>query len=345
MGDSGFGEVADGDGDNCSGEDGSKDIVGVASEEMLERFAGATIRLEGVEETRDGLRNLIGAATVADRTRDGSNVADTAADAEIVGVDKFAIDLDFFALDADVGDPVLTATVGAAGDVEFELMLEIGIAVFESFGKPAGEGFGFGESEFAEFGAGAGDGTTNESGTCDGKAGGVELGHNGGDMGIGDVDEEQILHGSGADVAVGVAFGEIGGEAKLRWSDAAANDGGADGEEAGLLLGNDAEMIAMDVRGGLLRFGGIESKPETSLDGSEERFGGPAVFEEEEFHAGTFAALAEDFAFAEDFGDGADDGDDLMRQDEGVEADGKVRLRGKAAGYADAETHFVTRDW
>ncbi len=82
---------------------------------------------------------------------------------------------------------------------------------------------------------------------CDGKACGGELGDNSGYAGIGNVDEKKILHGSGADVAICVAFGEIGGEAELRGSDAAADDGGSDGIEAGLFLGDNAKMIAMDV--------------------------------------------------------------------------------------------------
>ena len=142
-------------------------------------------------------------------------MTDTAADAEIVGVDQLAIDLDFLALDADVGDPVLAATIGAAGDVKFELMLEIGIAVFESFGEPASEALGFGESEFAKFGAGAGYGAADESGTCDGESAGGEFGDHGGDVSLGDIDEQNILHGSGANVAVRVAFGKIGGQAEL----------------------------------------------------------------------------------------------------------------------------------
>ena len=49
-------------------------------------------------------------------------------------------------------------------------------------------------------------------------------------------------------------------------------------------------------------------------------------------------------AFAEDFGDGADYGDDLVLTDEGVQADGQVRFGGEAAGYAEGEAEFVSRD-
>ena len=44
--------------------------------------------------------------------------ADGSADAEVEGVDHLAVLLDLLAFEADVGDPVLAAGVGAAGDVE-----------------------------------------------------------------------------------------------------------------------------------------------------------------------------------------------------------------------------------
>jgi len=210
-----FGEVADSDEGRAARQDGAENIVGVASEEMLKRFTMAAIGLECVKKTRDGIGNFIGAAPEANRTRDGSDVANTAANAEIVSVDKLTIDLDFLAFDADVGDPVLAATVGAASDVQFELMLETGIAVFERFGEPASEALRFGESELAEFGAGAGHRAANESGTCDRESAGGEFGDHGGDVSLGDIDEEKILHGGGANVAVRVTFGKIGGKAEL----------------------------------------------------------------------------------------------------------------------------------
>ena len=250
------------------------------------------------------------------------------------------VGLDFLALDADVGDPVLAAGIGAAGDVETELFLIVGEAVFEFLGKPAGKRFGFGEREFAEFGAGAGNGAANESRRFNGKASGVEFGNDGGNVDFGNVDEEEILHEGVADVAIAIALGEIGGKVELRGSDAAANDGGADGEEAGLLLRDDAEMVAVDLRGRLDGFGGSERKIEAGLQGGEEGVGGPAMFEEEEFEASLFAGLAEDFAFAEEFSDGADDRDNLIPRDESVDGDGEMGMRGQAAADAKGEAEF-----
>ena len=57
-----FGEVADSDEGWAASQDGTKNIVGVAGEEMLERFAGAAVGLEGVEKAGDGVGNFIGAA-------------------------------------------------------------------------------------------------------------------------------------------------------------------------------------------------------------------------------------------------------------------------------------------
>ncbi len=339
-----FREVADGDERRAAGEDRAKNVVRMAREKMLQIFAGVAIGLERIEKARDGFGYFIGTATVADGTRDGRDVADTTAHAKIVGVDKFAIDLDFLAFDANVGDPMLAATVGATGDVQLQVMLEIGIAVLESFGQPASEALGFGKSKFAKFGTGASDSAANECGAGHGEPANSELRDDGGEMRLGDVDEEQILHRSGADVAVGIAFGEIGGKAELRGRDASTNDGGTDGEEAGLLLGDDAEMIAMNVGGDSFRLGGIESKAEMLVNGSEEGVGRPVMFEEKIFHAGAVAALAKNVAGAEDFSDGADDGNNLVRLDESIEADGEMRLRGEAAGYPDTEAKFVIRN-
>jgi len=163
------------------------------------------------------------------------------------------------------------------------------------------------------------------------------------DVSFGDVDEEEILHRGVADKAVAVAIGEIGSDAELCWRDAAAKDGGADGVETGLLLGDDAEMIAMNLSGKLFGFRGIEGEAEAFMEGGQEGIGGPAVFKEKKFEAGFFAGLAKDFGVAEQFGDGADDGDDLMWVEEDVEPEGEMGLCGETAGNAEGEAEIGRR--
>ena len=102
-------------------------------------------------------RERAAGAAIADRASDCSVLADRAAKAEVEGIRKLAVVLYFFAFDADVGDPMLAATVGATGDVELELLIEGGEALIEFVDEPAGESLGFRDGQLAELRAGAGD--------------------------------------------------------------------------------------------------------------------------------------------------------------------------------------------
>ena len=116
------------------------------------------------QQALDGFGHERRGAAIADRARDGGVLADRSAEAEVVGVGQLALVLDLLAFEADVGDPVLAAAVGAAGDVELELLVELGQALFELVDEPAGEALGLGDGELAELGAGAGDGAAPEVG-------------------------------------------------------------------------------------------------------------------------------------------------------------------------------------
>jgi len=102
-------------------------------------------------------------------------------------------------------------------------------------------------------------------------------------------------------------------------------------------------MIAVNLRGKELGFGGMELVTEAGFDGGEEGVGSPAVFEEKELEARLFAGLPEDLAVAEDFGDRANDGDDLVREDEDVEAEGEVGMGREAAADTQGKAKFVIR--
>src|SRR5271170_8221527 len=89
-------------------------------------FVLRTFALIRREQALDGVRNVGCGAAVANGSRNGGELPEAAAYAEVVGIDHLAVDSDFLAFNADVGDPVLAATVGAAGDVEFQLLIETG---------------------------------------------------------------------------------------------------------------------------------------------------------------------------------------------------------------------------
>ena len=137
-------------------------------------------------------------------------LADRSAEAEVVGVGQLAFVLDLLAFDADVGDPVLAAAVGAAGDVEPELLIELRNALFEFVDEPAGEAFGLGDGELAEFGAGAGDGAAPERRALDVETDLAKFAHKFRGFLVGDVDEEQVLRDGGAQRAAAKLVGEIG---------------------------------------------------------------------------------------------------------------------------------------
>ena len=146
-------------------------VVG-AGEVGAEVFAGVAGGEVAAEQALDGVGAVFGGGAVADLAGEAGVLADGSADAEVEGVDHLAVLLDLLAFEADVGDPVLAAGVGAAGDVELDLLVEAGEAVFHLGDEPLGEGLGFGDGELAELGAGAGDGAAPEGGDFDVEADG-----------------------------------------------------------------------------------------------------------------------------------------------------------------------------
>src|SRR5215467_328049 len=138
-------------------------IIAFAREESAQRLVFAAVVLEISQEALYGVGNGGSRAAIADRPRDGRNLPEAAAHAEVVSVDQFAVLFDLLAFDADIGDPVLAAAVGAAGDVQLDLLREAGQAFVQFAGKPAREAFRFGEGKLAEFRARAGDRAAGES--------------------------------------------------------------------------------------------------------------------------------------------------------------------------------------
>ena len=85
--------------------------------------------------------------------------AERTAQTEVVGVHHASVDFYLLAFDSDVGDPVLSATVGATGDVQFQVLIKTGQAIFQFLDQPAGEAFRLSDGKFAKLGAAAGDGS------------------------------------------------------------------------------------------------------------------------------------------------------------------------------------------
>src|SRR5579863_1301381 len=261
-------------------------------------------------------------------------LADRSAEAEVVRVGQFAFVLDLLALDADVGNPVLPAAVGAAGYVQAQLLVELGKALFHLFDEPAREAFGLGDGQLAELGAGAGHRAAPEHGTFDVEPDLAEFAGQFAGLAVRDIDEEQILRNRGADSSAAEALGELGGGFELLARQAAAEHGCADVCQARLPLRMNPRVIAIHVLGNVFLHSRPQLEVEARLQFFEESVGRPTFLHEEVFQAGAVAALAERHLVAKDLGDTTNGGDGLAGLEEDVQPDGKVRFVGETAAHA-----------
>ena len=62
---------------------------------------------------------------------------ESAAHTEVIGIEQAVADLDFLAFDANVSNPVLATTVGASCDMQFQVLVKAGQALFEFLNQPA----------------------------------------------------------------------------------------------------------------------------------------------------------------------------------------------------------------
>ena len=197
---------------------------------------------------------------------------------------------------------MLSAGVGAAGDVQLDLLVEAGETLFHLADEPLGEALGFGDGELAELGAGAGDGPAPEGRDIDLKADAVERDDQPGGVCVGHVDDEDVLHDRGAQFTVAVLVGELGELQELVAGEPSAQDACADRRQAGLALRSDADVVAVDVvRDDVVSDGAwVELVTELLFERGEEGLGGPAEAHEEVLDARAGAVLAKLRLLAED---------------------------------------------
>jgi hypothetical protein len=152
-----------------AGQESAERVLWMAGAEPAEALALRALGQVRAQQALDRLGHLGRGDPVADGTGHRLMPAHRAAHAEVVGVHQPAVDLDLLALDPEVGDPVLAAAVGAAGDVELEVLVEPGEPPLQLVHEPAGEALGLGQGELAELGPGARDRAPPERGGVEAK--------------------------------------------------------------------------------------------------------------------------------------------------------------------------------
>ena len=140
------------------------------------------------------------------------------------------------------------------------------------------------------------------------------------------------------------AFGQIGSDAKLIGSDAAAQDSGPYIREPGLLLTVNADVVAIDIRGRIFVFGRIELETDALFQFGEEAIGSVPVLKKEILQSRLLAVLAKLVAGTEDLGYAACYWQHLFGPDKRIQSHSKMRLGGKTAADANGESGFCSAE-
>ena len=247
------------------------------------------------------------------------------------------VNFDLLALDADVGDPVLAATVGASGDVKFQMLIETGQAFFQFFDQPAREALCLRDGELAEFCAAARHRAAPESRTADLQSDRVEFFRQRFSVERGHIDDQQVLHVGGAQFATGKALGEIRGRLHLLRRDSPAQRHRSHVRETGLLLRMDADVVAVNVVGRMLLDCGIELESDAVLQFGKKAVGGPSVAQEEKFQPSALAMFAQHVGVAEQLGNSFDHRQNLVPADERIQPCSEIRFGRESACDSQGE--------
>src|SRR6266849_7965832 len=303
-----------------AGQDGTDLLVAARGAELAEVVALSPLGQVDAEQPLDRRGHLGGRRAIANGARRRLLSAHRAADAEVVGVDHAPVHLGLFPLEADIGDPVLAAAIGTAGDVDLQMLLEARQPRFEIVHQAVRESLGLREGDLAELAARAGDGATPEGRALEAEPQGLDLAPQLGGAAPGHVQDKEVLHPRRPQIARAIAQAEGGEGPELSGLEPAPQHRDAHIGEAVLLLRVYAHVIAVEVVGWGLGHGRLELLAHSPLELCLEAPGRPAVLEKEELEPGLLAVLAEDITVAEELGDAFDHGQRLMPGDERVEA-------------------------
>ena len=114
------------------------------------------------EQSLDRIRNLSRRAAISHGPRRCLMQTERSAKAEVIGINKAAVDFNLLAINANIGNPVLSATVRASGNVQFQVLIEAWQTLFQFFHQPAREALRLRDRQLAELRAAARDGAAPE---------------------------------------------------------------------------------------------------------------------------------------------------------------------------------------
>src|SRR5215471_20074766 len=100
-------------------------VIRVAREKLAQIFSRPARNQIVAQQALDSIGRFFRRASVSDWTPEARVLTYAATQAEVVRVNHLAVDLDLLAFHANICKAVLAATVGAAGHVQPELLIEL----------------------------------------------------------------------------------------------------------------------------------------------------------------------------------------------------------------------------
>src|SRR5579863_2545874 len=134
----------------------------MACEKLTQVLTAGVFDQIAAQETLNRVRHFGGKAAIPDGPGDRLMQANRAAQAEVIRIQHAVADFQLLAFDPNVSNPMLATTVGASGNVQFQVLLEAGEPLFQFLDQPSRKALGLCDRELAELGAAAGNGSTPE---------------------------------------------------------------------------------------------------------------------------------------------------------------------------------------
>src|SRR4029077_1071235 len=200
------------------------------------------------EQSLDRIRNLSRKAAISNRPRGRLMQTERSAKAEVIGIDEAAVDFHLLTINANVGNPVLSATVRASGNMQLQVLIETWQALFQFFHQPAGEALGLRDRQLAEFRAAACNGAAPERRPAHPQSDRVQFLGQVISINPGHVHDKQVLHVVRTQFAGRKAISQISGSMHLLRRNASAENGSSHVEVARLPLRMNSHVVAINIR-------------------------------------------------------------------------------------------------
>src|SRR6266849_7919977 len=239
--------------------------VRVPGKELTQVLVGLTYGQILPEQSLDRIRNLSRKTAISHGARSRLMQTERSTKAEVIGIDEAAVDFHLLAINTNVGNPVLSATVRASGNVQLQVLIETRQTLFQFFHQPQGKALRLRDRELAELRAAACHGAAPERRPAYAQSNRVQLVGQILSIKPRNVHDEQVLHVGRTQFAGREAISQIGGSVHLLRGNPSAENGSSHVAVARLLLRMNSHVVAINISRRRFRDSAIELKSNPPL--------------------------------------------------------------------------------